>query len=147
MLVYQFSIIQMAAHATLSKAGRKNLEDFSLNSAQWRILGLLSEHPTGARIADIEAVTFIQSTQVNPLIKELLSRQLIRKTPHPEDGRANLLLITSRGRDVLDEIESRMQKTLADIMQDATSDDFQIYMKVLQSIIKYGNSQGDHNGS
>lgn len=136
--VYQFSIIQMAAHTTLSKAGRKNLEGHNLNSAQWRILGLLSEHPQGARIADIEAVTFIQSTQVNPLIKELLLRQLIRKAPHPEDGRANLLFITEKGKETLEAIESRMQATLADIMQHTTPDDFQVYMKALRSITNYG---------
>ena len=41
------------------------------------------------------------ATSVTPLVKRLEAAELIKRTPHPEDGRAVLASITAEGRAVL----------------------------------------------
>jgi DNA-binding MarR family transcriptional regulator len=138
MPLYRFSITHMAAHSTLSKAGHEVLDAHKLNSAQWRILGLLSETPEGCRIADIAAVTFIQPTQVNAVVRDLLTRDLIRKHPHPTDGRANLLSLTESGSALLADIEVQMRHQLDYILRNTSTDDFITYVGVLNTIKQSG---------
>jgi DNA-binding MarR family transcriptional regulator len=44
----------------------------------------------------------VHATSVTPLVKRLEVAELIRRTPHPEDGRAVLASITPKGRDVME---------------------------------------------
>ena len=44
----------------------------------------------------------VHATSVTPLVKRLEAAELIRRTPHPEDGRAVLASITPQGRDVME---------------------------------------------
>jgi len=44
----------------------------------------------------------VHATSVTPLVKRLEAAELIRRTPHPEDGRAVLASITPKGRLVME---------------------------------------------
>lgn len=137
--VYRYSILHMAAHTAQSKAAHSVLGPRKINSAQWRILGLLSESKTGNRIADIAGVTFMKSTLVNALVRELLERELVQKVPHPTDKRANLLTLSKQGHELLESIEKEMQARLAELTDGTPDDDFSTYLKVLETI--------KHNGA
>lgn len=136
--LYRFSIIHMGAHAALSKASHAVLDVYGLNSAQWRILGLLSESEKGHRIADLAVITHMQSTQINAMVRDLLQRKLIEKKPHLTDKRANLLRITAEGQHQLGRIEAGMQVQLAHLLRDTSDTDFLKYVKVLEAIKQAG---------
>ena len=79
------------------------LRPLGLTFARYEVLVLLSFSRRGALpLGKIGERLQVHATSVTPLVKRLEAAELIRRTPHPEDGRAVLASITPKGRTVLD---------------------------------------------
>jgi len=79
------------------------LRPLGLTFARYEVLVLLSFSRRGALpLGKIGERLQVHATSVTPLVKRLEAAELIRRTPHPEDGRAVLASITSKGLDVMD---------------------------------------------
>ena len=79
------------------------LRPLGLTFARYEVLVLLSFSRRGALpLGKIGERLQVHATSVTPLVKRLEAADLIRRTPHPEDGRAVLASITSKGRTVMD---------------------------------------------
>ena len=78
------------------------LRPMGLTFARYEVLVLFSFSSPGIATAgqDRGAVAG-HATSVTPLVKRLEAAELIKRTPHPEDGRAVLASITPEGRAVL----------------------------------------------
>ena len=80
------------------------LRPLGLTFARYEVLVLLSFSRRGALpLGKIGQRLQVHATSVTPLVKRLEAAGLIRRSPHPEDGRAVLASITSHGRDVMDQ--------------------------------------------
>jgi DNA-binding MarR family transcriptional regulator len=80
------------------------LRPLGLTFARYEVLVLLSLSRRGALpLGKIGERLQVHATSVTPLVKRLEAAELIRRTPHPEDGRAVLASITPKGRMVLDQ--------------------------------------------
>ena len=80
------------------------LRPLGLTFARYEVLVLLSFSRRGALpLGKIGERLQVHATSVTPLVKRLEAAELIRRTPHPEDGRAVLASITPQGRMVLDQ--------------------------------------------
>ena len=80
------------------------LRPLGLTFARYEVLVLLSFSRRGALpLGKIGERLQVHATSVTPLVKRLEAAELIRRTPHPEDGRAVLASITPKGRAVLDQ--------------------------------------------
>jgi DNA-binding MarR family transcriptional regulator len=80
------------------------LRPLGLTFARYEVLVLLSFSRRGALpLGKIGERLQVHATSVTPLVKRLEAAELIRRTPHPEDGRAVLASITPKGRTVLDQ--------------------------------------------
>lgn len=80
------------------------LRPLGLTFARYEVLVLLSFSRRGALpLGKIGERLQVHATSVTPLVKRLEAADLIRRTPHPEDGRAVLASITPRGRMVMDQ--------------------------------------------
>jgi DNA-binding MarR family transcriptional regulator len=78
------------------------LRPLGLTFARYEVLVLLSFSRRGALpLGKIGERLQVHATSVTPLVKRLEAADLIRRVPHPEDGRAVLASITPEGRDVL----------------------------------------------
>jgi DNA-binding MarR family transcriptional regulator len=78
------------------------LRPLGLTFARYEVLVLLSFSRRGALpLGKIGERLQVHATSVTPLVKRLEAAQLIKRTPHPEDGRAVLASITPEGRLVL----------------------------------------------
>jgi len=78
------------------------LRPLGLTFARYEVLVLLSFSRRGALpLGKIGERLQVHATSVTPLVKRLESADLIKRIPHPEDGRAVLASITPLGRDVL----------------------------------------------
>jgi DNA-binding MarR family transcriptional regulator len=78
------------------------LRPFRLTFARYEVLVLLSFSRRGALpLGKIGERLQVHATSVTPLVKRLEAADLIKRIPHPEDGRAVLASITPQGRDVL----------------------------------------------
>jgi DNA-binding MarR family transcriptional regulator len=80
------------------------LRPLGLTFARYEVLVLLSFSRRGALpLGKIGERLQVHATSVTPLVKRLEAAELIKRTPHPEDGRAVLASITPHGRQVLAE--------------------------------------------
>jgi DNA-binding MarR family transcriptional regulator len=80
------------------------LRPLGLTFARYEVLVLLSFSRRGALpLGKIGERLQVHATSVTPLVKRLEAAELIRRMPHPEDGRAVLASITPQGRVVLDQ--------------------------------------------
>ena len=78
------------------------LRPLGLTFARYEVLVLLSFSRRGALpLGKIGERLQVHATSVTPLVKRLEAAELIKRTPHPEDGRAVLAWITPQGRQVL----------------------------------------------
>jgi DNA-binding MarR family transcriptional regulator len=79
------------------------LRPLGLTFARYEVLVLLSFSRRGALpLGKIGERLQVHATSVTPLVKRLEAAELIKRTPHPEDGRAVLASITAKGRVVLE---------------------------------------------
>jgi DNA-binding MarR family transcriptional regulator len=80
------------------------LRPLGLTFARYEVLVLLSFSRRGALpLGKIGERLQVHATSVTPLVKRLEAAELIKRTPHPEDGRAVLASITAKGRVVLEQ--------------------------------------------
>ena len=80
------------------------LRPLNLTFARYEVLVLLAFSRRGALpLGKIGERLQVHATSVTPLVKRLEAADLIRRTPHPEDGRAVLASITPSGRLVMDQ--------------------------------------------
>ena len=80
------------------------LRPLGLTFARYEVLVLLSFSRRGSLpLGRIGERLQVHATSVTPLVKRLEAADLLRRTPHPEDGRAVLASITPEGRAVMEE--------------------------------------------
>src|ERR671916_2618997 len=78
------------------------LRPLGLTFARYEVLVLLSFSRRGALpLGKIGERLQVHATSVTPLVKRLENAELIRRSRHPEDGRAVLAAITPKGREVM----------------------------------------------
>ena len=93
----------MRVHQLLLTELDELLRPLGLTFARYEVLVLLSFSRRGALpLGKIGERLQVHATSVTPLVKRLEAAELIRRTPHPEDGRAVLASITPKGRLVME---------------------------------------------
>lgn len=77
----------------------QRLADFGLNIAQWRAVALLSlaKRSTFRELAEF---AWLDRGDLSRALRQLESRGLVRRTPHPADRRSAHLALTASGRRV-----------------------------------------------
>lgn len=75
----------------------QRLADYGLNIAQWRAVALLSlaQRSTFRELAEY---AWLDRGDLSRALRQLESRGLVRRTPHPGDGRSAHLALTAAGR-------------------------------------------------
>src|SRR3954447_2758488 len=93
----------MRVHQLLLTELDELLRPLGLTFARYEVLVLLSFSRRGALpLGKIGERLQVHATSVTPLVKRLEAAGLIRRTPHPEDGRAVLASITPAGRELVE---------------------------------------------
>ena len=88
----------MRVHQLLLTELDELLRPLGLTFARYEVLVLLSFSRRGSLpFGKIGERLQVHATSVTPLVKRLEAAELIRRTPHPEDGRAVLASITPQG--------------------------------------------------
>jgi len=94
----------MRVHQLVLSELDERLRPLGLTFARYEVLVLLSFSRRGSLpLGKIGERLQVHATSVTPLVKRLEAAELIRRTPHPEDGRAVLAWITPRGREVMEQ--------------------------------------------
>lgn len=113
-----------AAYRRVERLFDRAFRDIGISHAHGQILVcLLQDGPM--RPADVGARTGFEQSTVSRLVKELVRRKLIRKRPHPSDGRARILEIAKRGAALHAPIAAIYERLNAGLRLDLTETDLE----------------------
>jgi DNA-binding MarR family transcriptional regulator len=107
----------MRAHQNLLARVETALRPYDLSFSRFELLRLLAFSRLGALpIAKASARLQVHVTSVTHAIRRLEAAGLVRRVPHPTDGRTTLVEITDRGRDLVAEATGTLnEEVFADI--------------------------------
>lgn len=109
------------------------LSPFGLTSGQWNALNQLGEHGDMTQ-KELAAILKKEPATVARLIDRLVGRGLVKRIPHPEDRRANIVGITPEAVELLTEVEPYVVAR-ADLIAKGISDaDLNTFFDVLGTI-------------
>jgi MarR family transcriptional regulator, organic hydroperoxide resistance regulator len=73
---------------------------------------------------------------VSRIINTMEKHNLVRRTPHPKDRRANLIFLTEEGKTFKEPLMQMGQKTNLDATEGIDPSDLEICLRVLDKVIK-----------
>jgi DNA-binding MarR family transcriptional regulator len=110
--------IYYSASCLKKKAG-EFLRPFGLTDVQFNLMMLLkyqSEQDEGLSQAQLSSMMLVNRANITSLIDRMEKADLVIRTPSPADRRSNIVKLTSRGRELLAEIEPQYTKEVKRIM-------------------------------
>lgn len=101
-----------AAYRALIAEPDRLLTDFELGRNHRRVLYFIGRHPS---ITTGELLGWVQLTKqsLSRLLKELVDKGLITRTPNQRDRRQRLLQLTTAGRELDEQLNGRLRRRLA----------------------------------
>lgn len=85
---------------------------YGITNQQFNILRILrGQHPKKISGSEIKSRMIDKNSDVSRLLDRLLAKNLIEKTPCPDDKRAADVMISQKGLDLLHEIDEKMDAT------------------------------------
>ena len=90
----------MHAHHQLAvRLNRLLLQDFGLTEADYEILAVLSEHPTGRMPAqELSALLQWEKSRLSHQVRRMQQQGLIAREPNPADARSAMICLLPAGR-------------------------------------------------
>jgi DNA-binding MarR family transcriptional regulator len=127
-LQYQMALFARRAEQTrLGAVGRLR---FSMDRAAYLLLNRLDqEGPMGVKA--LAAGMGIDSSTVTRQVAPLVESGLVRRTSHPEDGRAVVLDLSARGRGRLEEVRSSRRQLMAELTEDWSQEERDAFCTLL----------------
>ena len=99
------SILVKKSSLIFDKLSNQLLTPSALTGSQFKILMVLYHMPEGSmRQADIEAKFSMTNPTVTGLVQKLEAKGLVRRVPHPEDGRSKVLVLSERAMAMREEL-------------------------------------------
>lgn len=95
---------------------RGNLRSFGLTEQQWRVLRALSSKDA-IEVAELVELTFLLGPSLSRILKELESRKVIVRTTPDSDQRRGIISLTSKGRQLIDEVGVYSEAVYAQIAE------------------------------
>jgi DNA-binding MarR family transcriptional regulator len=87
-----------------------------VDRAGYWVLVRLDEAACALRLSDLATALQLDLSTVSRQVRDLVASGLVRREPDPDDGRACLLSLSTRGRDVLDAVRQARRTVLLDAL-------------------------------
>jgi MarR family transcriptional regulator for hemolysin len=101
--------------------------------AQWIVLFRLREQE-GLSQVDLADVLELQPISLVRLLDRLVEHGLLERRHDPKDRRANRLFLTTRGRELVDELDSLRDAIASDVLQDMSTEVIETSLGALREI-------------
>ncbi|MCK5559868.1 MAG: MarR family transcriptional regulator [Thermoplasmata archaeon] len=88
----------------------KNLERYNISSSQYLIL-LILQRNEGINQEAISKELYLDKATIARAVNKLLNERYITRKVDPNDGRAYILFLTKKGRDVVPKIRNVLNRT------------------------------------
>jgi DNA-binding MarR family transcriptional regulator len=126
----QHEVALFARRAEQTRLGGVGKARNSMDRAAYLLLNRLDqEGPMGVK-ALAEAMG-IDSSTVTRQVAPLVDTGLVKRTSHPEDGRAVVLALSPRGRGRLDEVRDSRRQLMAQVTETWTTQEREIFTELL----------------
>lgn len=126
----QHQVALFARRAEQTRLGGVGKARNSMDRAAYLLLNRLDlEGPMGVK-ALAEGMG-IDSSTVTRQVAPLVDSGLVKRTSHPEDGRAVVLALSPRGRSRLDEVRASRQQLMAVVTEGWTEDERETFCELL----------------
>ncbi|WP_206916688.1 MarR family winged helix-turn-helix transcriptional regulator [Alicyclobacillus suci] len=109
--------------------------DLSITYEQFRIMIRLWKED-GLTQGQIAALTGKDEPSVSRLINNMIKRNLIKRLPHPEDRRTNLIFLTEEGKNIQHDLYVQYRKTTEEALQGVSASELDTCLKVLDTVTK-----------
>ncbi|MBW4039125.1 MAG: winged helix-turn-helix transcriptional regulator [Acidobacteria bacterium] len=87
-------------NGALIAAGDRLVADLDLTSARWQVLGVVANVPAPLSVASIARTIGLTRQGVRGVTAELVASGLVEFKPNPHHRRAQLVVLTDKGREV-----------------------------------------------
>jgi DNA-binding MarR family transcriptional regulator len=126
----QHQVALFARRAEQTRLGGVGKARNSMDRAAYLLLNRLDrEGPMGVK-ALAEAMG-IDSSTVTRQVAPLVDTGLVKRTSHPEDGRAVVLALSPRGRGRLDEVRDSRRRLMEQVTEDWTPQEREVFTDLL----------------
>jgi len=126
----QHQVALFARRAEQTRLGGVGKARNSMDRAAYLLLNRLDrEGPMGVK-ALAEAMG-IDSSTVTRQVAPLVDTGLVKRTSHPEDGRAVVLALSPRGRGRLEEVRDSRRRLMAEVTEDWTPQEREVFTDLL----------------
>ena len=132
---YGVAALQLIANKRLQSQMRDILEDYDLNLTQWLIISRLREKPDGQRTTDLAHFMHVEVPLITMMVRPLRMRGLITSSVESLDKREKFLRMTAQAKAMVEAVEKRLEKRVANLTKDVSWQDLQTYLKVLRSMV------------
>jgi DNA-binding MarR family transcriptional regulator len=126
----QHEVALFARRAEQTRLGGVGQVRNSMDRAAYLLLNRLDkEGPMGVKA--LAASMGIDSSTVTRQVAPLVDTGLVKRTSHPEDGRAVVLQLSPRGQSRLDEVRSSRRQLMAELTQDWAPEEREAFCSLL----------------
>ncbi|MGJ7459125.1 MarR family winged helix-turn-helix transcriptional regulator [Halomonas sp. RA08-2] len=90
---------------------KQTVSAVGLTTVQWAVLGALSRrgYEDGIAFNDLTEYLIVSRQSLDGVLKRLEREGHVRRIPHPDDGRARLILLTDQGRAYWESLQPKIQ--------------------------------------
>ena len=126
----QHEVAVFARRAEQTRLGGVGQVRNSMDRAAYLLLNRLDkEGPMGVKA--LAASMGIDSSTVTRQVAPLVDTGLVKRTSHPEDGRAVVLQLSARGQSLLEEVRSSRRQLMAELTQDWAPEEREAFCTLL----------------
>ncbi|MET9830719.1 MarR family transcriptional regulator [Streptomyces sp. NPDC006385] len=126
----QHEVAVFARRAEQTRLGGVGQVRNSMDRAAYLLLNRLDkEGPMGVKA--LAASMGIDSSTVTRQVAPLVDTGLVKRTSHPEDGRAVVLQLSPRGQSRLEEVRSSRRQLMAELTQDWSQEEREAFCTLL----------------
>jgi len=126
-------LLEQAHQALIAQPGRL-ATGLVLGRSHWRVLYAIGRQP-GVTMVELQGTLPLTKQSLSRLLKELVDKGLVTRRPDQRDRRQRLLELTSRGRELDEQLNGRLRRQLAIAYRAAGAEAVAGYHKVLLGLV------------
>lgn len=133
---YQSGILFTQAHRLVRQRIVDTLATHNITFTGWSLLSVVLQAKDGIRLSSVAASLHVKAPLITMESATLIDEGLLVRMPHQTDSRAKLLLITPKGKKLLEVIETETTKQIEQLLTGLTANEIKVFQKTLTVIIQ-----------